>query len=386
MELFLFDLGGGILHLFRSSSEREVRFTPLKEPSVYSIYGCRVLSPSARLGGFELSCGDLKAFLPFEQAGGLKTGDLAPLQVKRERIGKKPPKMGALLELPLPRCAVRVEGKKFEGCPDGVAAARKLLKGILEKPKEGELLKWFYFYPRLGEAKVFFSGRELLKPILEFSKTVGLEPRAEELSPLSLASKAKLKKALKPLLEGVVTFDGGRVAWSEFEGFNLFDVNSDLPRLEANKRAAEAILNFLNAYGIGGVSLIDFLNLSPSLREGFWRFVKALWRGKCRPSSLTPSFILELICPRRFVSLKERLTEGFRICGGARFSKNSLFKLFLLEELARLRRSPRVAIRVNPLRAEAAKEAIALFEGRAELRVDPSLGLEEFELTPLGLS
>ncbi len=364
MNLFLFRLEKGILHLLRDQSGKltDLGFTPLNEPTVGSLYRCKVVEKLEKLGGFFVDCGNFRGFLPFPSAPrGLRVGEVLLLSVAREAFEGKPPRLTSKFRYP-------------EGC------RLNNRKGL------GEVFRFeYYLKPLLGGSvdKILTHSEVILKTLMETSKVCGFKlPPVELKTEINLAALSRIGELRGLLFSERFPFEGGNLVLKTFEGFSLVDVNLEGKGFKETLDALERLAYLVGLLKLGGTILVDLPRFSSEgLKKKLLKEAKELFKPLgCGVLGFTPLGLLEVVCPKRFKPLRERLGRSFSACGsGCLFASDELFGLFILEKLKPLRGSD-LTLRVNPLRIEATQRVKELFEGTLRVEGDLNINLNGFEL------
>ncbi len=215
-----------------------------------------------------------------------------------------------------------------------------------------------------------------------------------------------LEAELEQLLERRVFLkSGGTVVFDFTEALTVVDVNSGHPfeegspeeiALRTNLEAAQEIPRQLKLRGIGGIIVVDFIDMpNPEHQNQMMEVLEAALkhdRVKTQVAVLSPLGVVEMTRKRVDDTPYHHLTETCPACGGrGRTLSPATLSILLARKVMRtLREGSRgpVTVRVNPrfgqlLRQDSKLLRGALREhGQGELTVqdDPTLGYEQFRV------
>ena len=408
-EVVVYSLSEGYLSVLLQNGEVvDIGFTPLRGASLFSFTTARVVRKAENLGGFFVDTPWGEAFLPFSEASeGRKVGDTATVQVIREALEDKAPRVGEFFTLPLAGCEVTLNrrGVIFTQ-PCGESERKKLLRLAKEKnlrlkvfdcflclrevERLGETLKgifenlpfkWFHIYTQLlrGGNRVLSEDRAL-RPHLEVFERVFRRKVEFKTLPFRELVKVFPPSGLESLvLSERVPFDGGFLLVRETEGLIFIDVNGNLRPAELNRRAAGEIVRLFNLRKWGGLIAVDFVNFkTPAERESFKKWFKEfLLKTPCKGLGFTNGGLYEMLCPRRVRTLSEVLTEKNPYCG--RWKRNDFLLLEVLEKIADPKgETPRV--KLHPLREGIRKLLEERFNLPLQVEFDCSIPPDRFEV------
>ena len=318
----------------------DVGFTPLKGASLYSFSKAKVLKKDNKLGGFFVDTAWGEAFMPLaETKENRRVGDEIVVQVIRESVENKPPRVGERFILPLKGCEITTNRKGVllaSSCGGekkakllNIAAKKnihikvwdcdlclnelKIFENLLENIFRNLPFKWFHFYTQLLEGgEYLLSEDRFISTHLELFKEIFQKQVYWEIYPLrELVRKVPPSEVETLTLNEKVPFDGGYLLIKEIEGLVFVDVNGYLTSFELNTKAGKVLLKLMRLRKWGGLIAVDFVNFrTPAERERFknW-FKKELIKTPCKGLGFTNGGVYEILCPRRYKSLLEVLTE-----------------------------------------------------------------------------
>lgn len=381
LKVFVFPLEGRTIAI-KENIEGKIEnlcFTPKEETSLFSLLKGKVVEKDKSLEGFWISVNRPKEFfLPFSQTfKGTKVGDLLTLQVVRERVENKPPRVGAFIKLPLCGCNItfRKKGvigkagnllkelKKFSELygikievwnAERCIFALKNLSGFLEfvknlPPKAGIFLKWKCFWTILLQncGGRVYSTEEGLNNFLELFPFV--EAKSEIISTYRLLSKGIFSKKLPPLLGEKILFPHGYFLVYENPGLVFVDINGTIGGDELSIYSLESLVRLFKIRQWGGLISVDF----PLRKKETAERVKVYLREKlfpleCKVLGFTNGGLLEILCPKRVKTTLEQITERNEYLN-CNWFKNDFFLLRVAEVIVSYKGNVSKVL-LNPLR------------------------------------
>ncbi|WP_028829642.1 ribonuclease E/G [Proteocatella sphenisci] len=134
---------------------------------------------------------------------------------------------------------------------------------------------------------------------------------------------------INSLIKQKFEFNDFSIQMDKTEAMTVIDVDSgymDNSRLkeskffEINKSAISKSIELITLLDIGGIILIDLINVSQDLREMLDDYVSGLVKKQKRhmkQSKITKNSLLEIICQKSSMSLTEKLTQKCHLCQGS---------------------------------------------------------------------
>jgi len=437
----------GVLHLLETTTGelftlttagdlQDTGFTPSErfkdDPPLYSFYRGKIVSKNDTLGGFFVDTGDFTGFLPFNYAAGdRRVGDFVTLQLVRERIEDKPPRLSEKFIIPLGGCTVvfdrrgKVETTSNSGNPEGAitkeeiltlkelakryglsfkrvsdpALCLKRLKLLLEgkvlpfisKPPEGGkptlLFRWKAHYTAYLEHSISRVETLSKAPAQEFINFVKLweeEPPPVEIRNIfHLARSAMVEQLRDFLFEEKFPFDGGFLLIKRFEGFTLIDVNGSGNHFSLNLKGFQILVKLVRLNRLGGTLIVDPVTpKTTGERRELKRKVVQLFESlpyRCKVFGFTNGGLFEISCPVREKPLYQRLGERPPFCPSGVVSNGELFTFAVASALLPFRGND-VKIKVHPWRESAISLLAKEFEGNIHPVLDWKLHPDRFEI------
>ncbi|MDO4719589.1 MAG: ribonuclease E/G [Peptostreptococcaceae bacterium] len=288
----------------------------------------------------------------FPLSKGLKRSKKLPPEFEVPELSRKGETLGILLRsacLQLPRERIGSEYRKMQAVWEKIwkEFSRRYSPGLLW---EEEPILSFLFDRGISHLEELISNDEALIKRLSES----LQERVSVAAVRSLATEyvfdyCGLEKDFHALFEKKVRAEGQvSILIEHTQAFTVIDVNSgaafshvDFERnvLEANKNAAREIVRQMRLRDVGGVVLIDFIDMkSAESKEELLRYFREQVReqGLSDTSilSMTELCILQLLRKKEKDSLMNRATEVCACCGG---SGRTLRRVFAEDEEQRER-------------------------------------------------
>jgi len=402
--------GGAIVIGQNTSGEIEsFCFTPERELPLFSILKGRITERDDTLGGFWVSVVHPKEFfLPFSQTPkGVKVGDLLTLQVVRESVENKPPRVGAFVRLPLCGCDVVFNKRGVSGEvgnrlkelkrysdlygirlnvwePERCLFSLKDFKNFVDflknlPPKAGVYLRWKCLYTELLRncgGKVYNEKVDELKALFPF-----LEVDSGNLSTLKLLSKGLLTGKLLPLTGERVEFPHGYFFVYENPALVFLDVNGTIRGNELSLFAVEGFLRLLKIRQWGGLIAVDF----PTKDRFTEKTLKGILKEKlfpygCKVLGFTNGGLLEILCPKRVRTTLERIREKNNYLN-CHWYRGDFFTLLVGEKVATFKGFLK-GVKVNPLRKGLEEKLKKLIGLEFPIMYDWNVPPDGFELIP----
>ncbi len=369
--------------LFKNLILENVGITFERE-NLYSLYRGRVVKKADNLGGFWVDIGSSDgslAFLPQrETLNPTKVGDYITVQIKRERVENKPPRisqkitlLGKFVNLTFSnfgkvqftftaeesflnklqnlaekeKLQIVVKKTDLERVLQEITQLKEILKKILLiKEKEIKTLwEWNKSYSQILECEnlpnIYSDSLKFCRQLEGFSKEYPLL----EFAKCEVSKKEKLLKQyqisqhLNKILSPRVDFEGGYLLIEETAAAIIVDVNAyGANHLQVNKKAIETLVREIKKRNLGGVILVDLINpktlkqqkqLLEELKEFF---ISHLW--ECKFLGISRTGFLEIVCPKKGKTNIELLSEQCFTCKGiGRIKGATALYLELLEKI-----------------------------------------------------
>ncbi|RTZ59864.1 MAG: hypothetical protein DSZ31_03145 [Gammaproteobacteria bacterium] len=410
----VYPFGEGVLSflLNHSLEVTEAGYTPLDKPSLFSLYPAKVTKKDETLGGFfvELENGE-EAFLPFSYSLRAKVGEKLTVQVVRESLEGKPPRVSEKYLLPLRGCEVSFNqrGRVFFLSQTEEEGREKLLKVAKEKgyllkvkdakeclrdlklfetylslAKSEKPFRWFHFYTQTllaGEGvKLFTESVEVLKNYREFLKIFGLNSAEATLLTLEKLVKKFPPSLWKGFFSQKVTFEGGYLLIYENEGLVFIDVNGNLNHYTLNLKALELITKLLPLRKWGGLIAVDFVDIpNRALKEKLKEEIKKrLNLLGCKGLGFTNGGLYEILCPKRVSPILQILEVYSPFCG-CKVKSNGLLFLEIVWKISEFT-SQSIWVILHPYRKGIETLFSKLSKGWVKVKFDPAVGVNEFKL------
>jgi hypothetical protein len=410
----LYPFGEGILSLFFENSVEpaDAGYTPLEKPSLFSLYPAKVVKKDETLGGYFVQLqGGWEAFLPFGHSLRAKVGEKITVEIIREALEGKPPRVGEKFFLPLGGCTASLDQKgrvNFVSPAEGGEAqellkvarqrgwrlkvwdAKRCLKGLrffetyLRLAALGEPFKWFHFYTQtlLSETplKLYTESGEFVKRYNRFLELFGIT--SAESSPLTLERLIRRfpPSLWEPFFKERVPFDGGYLLIYENEGLIFVDVNGNLSHYLLNLKALELLTKLLPLRKWGGLIAVDFVDIpNKALKERLKEEIKKrLTPFECKALGFTNGGLFEILCPKRVPPLLKLLRVHSTFCDCAVKSDYLLF-LEIAESLKDFT-SQEVEVVLHPHRGGMERLFCLLSGVKIKVKWDPAVGINRFKL------
>ena len=377
----------GILSLLSAQGEiSDIAYTPLKEPSLYSFYPSKVLKEDPTIGGYFVEISPFQeAFLPYEQTTEkLKVGDRKILQIVREKVENKPPKVSQKFRFPLCGCLFLKDKtlKAFgTNCGPLEGAAKEFFQKI-EAFASNAPLKWSASLTQFlnGCAKEAIFTEKPRKELENIASLLGFTPKINPTSLERLLKLSNFGKNVGKVLNPLVTFEGGNILVQPLKGYTFIDVNGHLNAYLLNKRAAGVVKREIRLRKLGGLIGVDFARVVNRREKQLLKeFLKKTFAPLgCKALGFTNGGVYELLCPKTVPPLQERLTEYNPYCGCG-WKRNSLLELEILEKLLPFKGEEKT-LKLHPLREELGKRIREKYIGKLKVVLDCSLSPNSFLL------
>jgi len=346
----------GILSFFKNPYGEilSVEYTPPSGVSSGSIFLCKVVSKSETLKGFFVDCTTLKGFLPFKEVKKeTKVGDLKILQLKREEVENKPPLFTENLKL-----------------PNWLSLSKPT-----DFKKPGLLLPWKNYFSQIGEGiRILTNSRSAFNTLTK----AGFE--TSYIHTEDLIKKLPFSESVNEVLRKRINFEKGYLIVEALKTATFIDVNGNGYPLEVNLRAVPQIVKQINVKRLGGIVVVDFLNLTARrersvLKEKLQKFLIET-RTPCKVLGFTKAQHLELSCLKRGEPLTEALTEEHDL---GRFKFWDILALEILEKILTYKGED-IKLKIHPLRKKVLNYLQKFYVGRIEPLWDCFVNPDRFQI------
>ncbi len=409
MGIYRIPFSFGIWEVEKTPFGVETLFTPLEEPPVYSLLVGKVIRREPTLEGFFVEVppfGDF--FLPFKHSKNLKVGDTALFQIARESFEGKPSLVSANIFIPFCGCSIVLNDKskvyfleekrffkEFKNwtsrwkvslnvynpplCLKHLPLAEHFLS-LLRKGKLKLPLLWKGVYTLLLKScggKVIVPSKDLCNGLKTLKELFPLDIQCEEKGLKRFLREVEISKLATAVFEKKVPFNGGFLLISTAGGITTIDINGYWNKSELNRNAVNAVVNYLKLNQIGGTVIIDPAGLKKdnNLKQELKKHLAPLG---CKILGYTNGGLLELICPRRSPSIKERLGSYNSVCGTI-LKRDQLMVYEILEKLPDIY-TEEIILKINPLRREIEEELRKFTLTNLKIRFDWNIPLNNFSL------
>jgi len=360
MFLFIFELPeNGFLSFLKEPSGVLIsaEYSPKVGFGVGSVFLCRITSKSQTLKGFFVNCGTLEGFLPFAEARkGTKVGDLKVLQLKREEVENKPPLFTERVKLP--------KWLNFET--------------VTDSGKLGSIIKWENYLNQISNkgVQIFTNSRIVLEKLTKLGLKVLYYPTED------LLRKARFSECVREIFQKQVEFKKGQLLVEPLKTATFIDVNGNGPSLGVNLSAIPEIVRQIDIKRLGGIIVIDFLNLRTKkgkevVGEQFKKVLEISKKSACKVLGFTRGNHFELNCLKKGEPLTEVLTEKQEL---GKFKFWDIFALEILEKISPFRGTD-VRIKMHPLRKDKVLQTLkGFYIGKIEPVWDCFINPDRFEI------